>query len=72
MTEAERIAQELDKPLALRRHIDEAAVLLRQQAAEIERLRDFAEEYIEAWDEGMAADGYLLRKAREALGVKHD
>ena len=43
-----------------------------QLRAEVERLRDFVEEYIEAWDEGMAADGYLLRKAREALENKHD
>lgn len=36
--------------------------------AENAKLRSFAQEYLEAWDEGMAGDSYLLRIARAALG----
>ena len=56
---------------------------LRRQLAECERERDelvkFTKEFIEAWDDGMAGDSYLLRNAKAVLakvgagkGEQHD
>ena len=88
MTEAERIAQELDdnadldaaeggNPAVCKLEHD-AAALLRNQAAEIERLREALADIVFHVDEAMRNEvqPYEVEKAFEraskALGVKHD
>lgn len=50
------------------RHYDCLLVKYAALEAENAKLRSFAQEYIEAWNDGMAGDSYLLRIARAALG----
>jgi hypothetical protein len=47
--------------------VDTLHAQISQLQGEIARMRDFVEEYVVAWDEGMAIDGYLIIKARQVL-----
>jgi ElaB/YqjD/DUF883 family membrane-anchored ribosome-binding protein len=63
-TEVERLRDDRDCEKRLRKDSDDLATDWRERA---ERAEAFIREYVEAWDEGLAGDSYMHRKALAAI-----
>lgn len=61
---ADRIEQANGKPIAID---PQAAAELRRLHEVNQELLGFVKEYVEAWNDGMAGDSYLLRIANAAI-----